>query len=293
MKYVKYNAVLIACLITGIIYGQKEELNKLSDEFSDKNTLSSWRFFHETEKFPNKIKEVNVNQSQPGCLYLEPVACGWYADYQAPFMYKELSGDFDVRTRIKVSGKSSDNSSQAWSLAGLMVRKPKLTTQVTWQPGQENWLFLTTGLMEDVRQPAFETKSTMNSRSNLRFHPAKGGWVELRIIHIGDDFLLLSRYENEKWEILRGFQRPDLSDSLQVGLNAYTGWNVLPASYKQDVRKYNETLPENVEGDLIVLSDYIRFGRSVVTKEDLKAAGIVSITDPGQNQQQLLSLLGD
>ena len=33
-----------------------------------------------------------------GQLYLEPWTSGWYADFHAPFLFREVSGDFVVET---------------------------------------------------------------------------------------------------------------------------------------------------------------------------------------------------
>ena len=291
MKAFFFSACLL--LFSSIGFAQKNGISELNDEFNDSTSLRHWKLFNETEKFPSKIKVMGIDQQSKGSFYLEPVACGWYADFQAPFMYKEWEGDFDVRTRIKVSGKNSEGPSLAWSLAGLMVRKPKTTTMTDWKPQQENWLLLTTGVMEPVGDPAFETKTTVNSRSDLRKHPAKTGWLEIRIVHIGEDFVLLNRYEKEDWQVLRIFNRPDLKGKLQIGFNAYTGWNEMPAEYRVNPQKHNETVLNNTRADVILQADYIRFTNPVISAEQLRAKGIDKLTSPELSAQQITSLLGN
>ncbi len=270
---------------------QQPDLLKLSDDFEQDNSLANWKFFHDTEKFPDRIRKVDINKTEKGCLYLQPTASGWYADFQAPFMYKELENDFDVRAKINVTGLSTSIPTLDWSLAGLMIREPKTTTMQNWQPGTENWLFLTTGVMEPATVPAFETKTTVNSQSALKFHPAKGGWVEIRIVHIGEDFVLLNRYEKEEWKVLDIFRRPDMTGTLQVGLNAYTGWNVFPDEYKNDPKKQNETIQQNTKADVALKADYIHFKRPQTSDADLKKMNIHSLQSV--DTLKLLELIGN
>lgn len=242
-----------------LLYGQ-DDLQQLSDEFNDSTSLKNWIFFHQAESFPDKIRHISINKNNAGMLQLQPKASGWYADNQAPFLFKTVSGNFDVRARIKVTGETTGLPSVDWSLAGLMVRQPKRTTSSNWMPRQENWLFITTGVADNTQLPLLEVKSTNNSLSNLKLRPAKAGWMELRIVRIDASFILLSRFEGEEWVVQERFYRPQMMGPLQVGLNAYSSWNAIPMSLKMDAKSFNETTAD-VKADLLLQVDYIRFSR--------------------------------
>jgi hypothetical protein len=279
-------------------------IDVLSDEFNDSTTLQQWSLFHKIEEFPDKVKQLQVNRLQNGLLELVPKASGWYADFQAPFLFKMVTGDFDVRARVKVSGSGNKLPSVDWSLAGLMVRQPKRTRQNNWEPRQENWLFITTGVADDVNLPVFEVKTTSNSISNLKLRPAKSGWVELRIVRIDAAFIMLARYEGKPWEVLERFYRPVMMGPLQVGLNAYSSWNGIPASLKKAPKLYNETVAD-APADLVLQVDYIRFGRPVFDATKLQGAynrdyartlfytpGNL-LSDHSISNQDILSLIGN
>jgi len=99
-----------------------------------------------------------------GKLIIEPWTSGWYADFHAPFVFQEISGDFTVTTRLRIRGKSTDLPNEPWSLAGLMVRAPRPNSGKSWTPNGENWLFLTTGIAFEIDKPVFETKTTVTLR---------------------------------------------------------------------------------------------------------------------------------
>lgn len=261
-------ASLIANAQSTVVSTQATALDVNSDEFNDAVTLSNWQQFHIVENYPDKIRSLTVKD---GILSIQPYASGWYADYQAPFLFKTIAGDFDVRAKVKVSGTSSDLPSSEWSLAGLMIRQAKRSTSENWQPRQENWLFITTGIAEPKGIPMFEVKTTNNSMSNLKLRPAKKGWVELRVVRVQASFILMYRYEGEQWTILERFYRPLLPPQLQVGLNAYSGWNQLPREVQGDVAKHNSSLLKDIPTDLLFQVDYIHFQKPTLNEEKLKA----------------------
>jgi hypothetical protein len=277
-------------------------LDGMSDEFSDANSKGAWQRLHVVERFPDKIKEISISNGQ---MKLVPYASGWYGDYQAPFLFKNINGNFDVRARIKVSGANDVLPQSEWSLAGIMVRQPKETTSASWQPRQENWLFFTTGIAEPTGVAMFEVKSTNNSLSNLKLRPAKAGWVELRIVRVQASFILLYRYsEEEPWTVIERFYRPLLPAELQVGINAYSGWNGIPEQVKGDPATFNKTLVNDVAADIVVEADYIRFSRPALNMEKLgalRAGGFQApyytagnlLTDHAVSNETVLSIIGD
>ncbi|HYE54337.1 MAG TPA: hypothetical protein VD996_05820 [Chitinophagaceae bacterium] len=277
-------------------------LEPLNDEFSDNASLQGWQKLHTIENFPDKIRHFSVSE---GTMKLQPFASGWYGDYQAPFLFKTVSGDFDVRARIKVSGRQDSLPQSEWSLAGLMVRQAKQTTSAEWQPNQENWLFFTTGIAEPKGTPVFEVKTTNNSISNLKLRPAKAGWVELRIVRVQASFILMYRYTSqEPWTIIERFYRPLLPYQLQVGINAYSGWNEVPNDIRKDPAIFNKTLLKDPTADIWVEADYIRFSRPVLNMEGLRALRNPNfnapyytpanlLTDYSVSNETVLSILGN
>jgi hypothetical protein len=71
---------------------------------------------------------------------LRPKSSGWFEDNTAGHLYREVTGDFIVTTRIKVEGTRVPVPQRSFSLAGLFIRKPHTVTQEGWTPKQENWL---------------------------------------------------------------------------------------------------------------------------------------------------------
>jgi hypothetical protein len=231
----------------------------LSEEFADARALADWKRFHEVEGWPDMTRRLEVRPAT-GELYLEPGTSGWYADFHAPYVFREVRGDFVVTTRLRADGLAGGTPTSAWSLAGLMVRAPRTVTPATWTPGGEDWLFITTGVADDVRQPVLETKSTRGSQSRLRLHAARDGWVELRVTRTGPAFELASRWDGEEWIVRDRFDRPDLPATLQVGINAYTDWHSTTA-LQSDPRRFNTTVVTDGKPDLGVRVDWIRFAR--------------------------------
>jgi hypothetical protein len=236
------------------------DLAPLTDEFTAPASLAGWRQYHEAEGWPNMLRRAEVRPGGAGELYLEPTTSGWYADFHAPFLYKEVAGDFEVTARVLAEGLRGGVPRTAWSLGGLMVRAPRAVTAATWTPAGENWLFITAGVADDVGRPVLETKNTAASRSALRLHPVRAGWVELRVRRAGASFELASRHPGEDWVVRAQFARPDLPATLQVGINAYSDWNHA-APMHNDPARFNTTVLQDGTPDLGLRVDWVRFAR--------------------------------
>ena len=250
-----------------------DDLAALSDEFDNPNSLAAWTELSAAEGSQNWIEQIDIGKTNPGELYLTPYVSGWFADWRGVYLFKEVQGDFDVTTRIAVTGRSSPVPDKSYSLAGLMARAPRATRIADWQPGKENWLFITTGYgdpSKGVGKPQFETKTTFNSESKLRLTPSQTGWVELRMIRLGSRFFTFHRFGPGPWEVGDFYVRPDLPATLQLGLNAYTDWGPVEA---QDPRTFN-TNPARLRGDLVVRDDYIRFRRPNLTLKNPSPTGV-------------------
>jgi hypothetical protein len=246
----------------------QDDLTPLSDEFNNAASLASWKNLSTVEGWPSQIEKMDVNATSPGALYLVPYTSTWFDDYHGVFLYKEVTGDFMVTTHIKATGKHSAVPTSAYSLSGIMVRAPRDgLTPATWQSGHENWVFITTGIGQaGFHEPQIETKTTVNSLSDLRLIPSAADWIDLRVVRVGQTFVMLYRLPGASWQLSRCFDRPDMAERLQVGLNAYSDWNTIDSQFHGDGGAFNRTLLKGPEThpDLIMRDDYIRFSRSPV-----------------------------
>jgi hypothetical protein len=261
-----------------------DDLTPLSDEFDQAGTLAQWKDLATVEKFPSKAARLDINTTGPGQFYIEPYTSTWFDDYRGVFLYKEITGDYMVTARVRASGKSSDTPTSAFSLAGLMSRAPRAITIDSWTPHGENWLFIATGYGNGgIDGPQFETKTTTNSASTLWLTPSRADWINLRILRIGEVFLMLYQFTGGPWTLRRCFDRPDLPQTLQVGVHAYTDWNTITTRYPDDPAGFNRatlTGPDT-HPDLIVRDDYVRFQRPAFP-DALKgkvAAGSATVQD--------------
>ena len=267
-----------------------DDLQGLSDEFGDEKSLANWKQFHEAEGWRSMIKSIDVNKTTAGSLTLEPSVAGWFEEYQGAYIFKEVTGNFFVSARVKTRGRETEMPTMLWSLAGLMVRAPRPdSTKDKWQPRGENWLFFTTGVADPVTQPVFESKTTGNSKSNLKLRPAKTGWVELGIARVRSAFILVYRFDGEtKWTVHERFHRRDLPRTLQVGINAYSGGYT---HEEQDPFKFNTMQSKNGKADLVLNVDYMRF-RRLNYEVASPRSDASELTDYSLTNDELLKKLG-
>ena len=267
-----------------------DDLQSLSDEFTDEKSLAGWKQFHEAEGWRSMIKTIDVNKSSAGSLTLEPAVAGWFEEYQGAYIFKEVMGNFFVTARVKTRGRETELPTALWSLAGLMVRAPRPdSTKDKWIQRGENWLFFTTGVADPATVPVFESKTTSNSKSNLKLRPAKTGWVELGIARVRSAFILVYRFDGEtKWTVHERFHRRDLPRSLQVGINAYSGGST---HEEQDPFKFNTMQSKNGKSDLILNVDYVRF-RRLNYEVSSPRSDASELTDYSLSNDELLKKLG-
>jgi hypothetical protein len=254
---------LAVSLPVGTVAAQQASvpLSTLSDEFNDPATLARWQWHHKVEGWPDLTKRVAIEPDREGgVLVLEPATSGWYEDWHAPFLFKEVTGDFDATVRMQITGLSTPLPTRTWSLAGLMVRAPRTVTPATWTRGGENWVFITTGIAARPDQSVIETKTTVASASRLELSPTCSGWIELRTARKGATFTLSSRCPGGVWEERAAFERPDLPATLQVGIAAYTDWDSMQETFGPGgAAQFN---PKGIfpgRPDLRVLVDHLRF----------------------------------
>ena len=241
-----------------------DDLTPLSDEFDQAGTLAQWKDLAMVEKFPSKAARLDINTTSPGQLYIDPYTSTWFEDYRGVFLYKEVTGDYMVTARVRAAGKASDTPTIAFSLAGLMSRAPRNITMDSWTPHGENWLFIATGYGNGgIDGPQFETKTTTNSSSTLWLTRSRADWVNLRVLRVGEVFLMLYQFTGGPWTLSRCFDRPDLPQTLQVGVHAYTDWNTIISRYPDDPAGFNRTTltGPDTHPDLIARDDYVHFQR--------------------------------
>ncbi len=294
----------------------------LSDEFNDAATLASWNEIAQVEGWGAKgmqLNELSINASQPGRMVIEPHTGGWYEDYRGALTFKEVSGDFVVTTRVRITdrdnvgGSDADNipNDSQYSLGGLMIRTPRAITNglADWRPGNrqddgtnngENYVFLSMGFTTGARNFSFEVKTTRNSLSRLET-TALGQTpdeVELQIARIGTSVITLYRLDGQtNWTVHRRYSRPDMPATMQVGMVAYTDWDKM-AGITPPVHNTNVLAPgqfpsdptpsQPFNPDITAAYDFTRFSR-VDVPVALQGVNLATAA----SDQQLLSFLGD
>ena len=212
-----------------------------------------------------------------------------------------LTTQLNVTNRAGTGRPNAD-----FSLAGLMVRAPRGIVQAApqpsfsddvvlpwpppapgqtnhystdWAPGTENYIFLSFGFGSnaltagDPNNPNrwhYEVKTTTNGISTL--YPATHGVPEnqsqatLQMVRRGATFLLLRRHGNGPWVLENRFHRPDLPQTLQVGLTCYSDWNTVSAGWNfvSPVQPFHQNRIVNTDTgnpDLIADVDFLRLRR--------------------------------
>lgn len=235
---------------------------KIVSNFNSVDEIDQWNVL-EIEKWKSKIRTLEVSD---GKLIFEPTSSGWFEDNYAGFLYREFTGNFELTTKVKVEGTTSPLPNTLFSLAGLFVRVPREFTADNWVRNGENWMFFSIGSATESGKPQFEIKSTYNSQSTLKIYPAKAEWVELKIVRVSEVFTLLFKFEGEEWKILDQFIRPDLPNTLQLGVTAYSDWPSVSEIYP-NYEDYNKNGTKKDNGDLRAYFEYISIGKGSIVKE--------------------------
>lgn len=192
---------------------------EFSDEFDDASTLSSWMRGHEVEGRDAQYSVLDVDDSSPGALTIVPTREGWFGDFDGPLLFKMIEGDFVVETLVRAGNTADENSAPTrfFNSAGLLVRDPMHA------PGQEDWIMHNVGFQATF--VGSEGKTTVGSQSMLTLVPGERQG-RIRMCRFGDRFVLVRLLDGDTGGFMQTheFMRPDLPDSLQVGLVA-NGWN--------------------------------------------------------------------
>ncbi len=265
-----------------------DDLVPLSDEFNDASTLSNWQRVYLVEGWnANQLELQDINTSQAGRMVMMPHTSTWYQDYRGELTFKTVQGDFVVTTDVVASqrGGTGPPSSQ-FSLGGIMLRAPRAITPATWQPGGENYLFLSIGAASVVSTFQFEVKSTTNSNSVLYIVPAPSGHSAIQWARVGPYFIALQN-SGGSWVVHRRYYRPDLPAILQVGMTTYTDYPYCAANYTP--LQHNSTVISGGNPDLVAAFDYFRYERPIVPPSLVGA----NLSDPNAvSDSALLGFLG-
>jgi hypothetical protein len=287
----------ILCLLCALMAStaSANDLAALDDEFDDRQGLGPWTLFHQQYGWPDKIKHLDVGGTTAGALNLQPYHSAWVRDLNAPFLFQSVTGDFDVRARLRVRGQAQPIAGGTWSLGGLMARVPNRSDAGNWQPRRENWHFITTGVGQVPGQQMTETKATFNSHSSLKLRPFASGWIEVRMVRVGMSLVALARAEGEtQWQVRDRWYRMENNPEMQVGLIAYTTSDDVPPG-PEDPERINRTRDTEARTDMMLEVDWIRFSRPRIAAVPDWYAQVSDnpLAEAGLSETELLKLLGD
>lgn len=265
-----------------------DDLAPLSDEFDDPARLGAWQRIFVVEQWGfDQLEQLDVGTTLPGWLTLVPYTSTWFEDYRGVLMFKEVQGDFVVTARVVSTNRAGAGAPGGqYSLAGIMVRAPRAVTPATWQPGGENYVFLSLGSADVPGQFQTEVKTTVSGNSNLEIDQAAGSGARIRVARIGEAVLALIREETTPWRVHRRYRRADFPTTLQVGLTVYTDW---AAASQLTPQQQNTTLITNGQPDLRAQVDFVRYARPAVPA----ALAGRDLTNPAEvSDVELLTFLG-
>ncbi|MDF1745712.1 MAG: Calx-beta domain-containing protein [Gimesia sp.] len=299
-----------------------ESIAALSDEFDDSSTINDWQRVYQTEGWSaDQLNVWDVNQSQAGRMVMQPHTVVWFDDWRGPMVYKEVTGDFVITSQIhitdrdEIGGSDSDNvpGDGQFSLGGVMVRTPRDITDPLsdWAPGSraddgtndgENYVFLSFGYAyaNGANEFGLEVKTTRNSASQLEVIGLGQdiNTITVQTARIGDSIITMYQIPGQAWQVRDRFSRPDMPETLQVGLVTYTDWE--KANDFDPLLHNNSALtPETITDDpsnwqpynpdLTAAFEYARYASPDVPAE-LQG---VDLTDNAISDAQLLSFLGN
>ena len=196
--------------------------SSFTDEFNS-NSIGDWSLRHVVEGTAAQYTTLDINTTLAGHLVIVPNQTpGWFGTGDAPLVFKEITGNFAVQTRVLARSLASASSAPGsnFNSAGLMARNPSGAT------GPENYIMTNIG-RQDGRIPGSvgsEAKTTTNSSSVLTLDAA-GFEGDLILCRVGDVFIAYRFLTGDPgWIELNRYTRTDLPATLQVGLvvNAFS-----------------------------------------------------------------------
>lgn len=304
MHFNIFRAAVCALVVLTTSVSHANDLGSLNDEFDQATSLSDWQRIHVVEQwFADQLEILDINATQAGRMVMMPYTVTWYQNYRGPLVFKEVSGDYVVTTSVHTTGRDGVSvPSASFSLAGIMIRRPRGITPATWTPGGEDYIFLSVGRgNSNPHDWQFEVKTTDDSASTLFLSPSPSPMATIQIARLGEYVITLRRQLGENWQIHRRFHRDDFPAQMQVGLVAYTDYGKVsifdPLVHNSNV--LNPPLPTgvtdpnpgvNYNPDLIADFDYARFYRPNLPAE---LVGVDLANETLVPDSALLAFLGD
>jgi hypothetical protein len=277
-------AFLVA--LTPLVALAADDLTPLSDEFNDATTLSQWKRVYVVEGWgANQLEVLDINTTRAGHMVMIPFTSTWYNDYRGELTFKEVTGDFVVTTDVEAGRRNGSGPPRSqFSLGGIMLRAPRQITPATWQPGGENYFFLSLGAASAAGTFQFEVKITRSSNSvlDIKDASATGGHAIIQFARLGPYFIALKNVAGQ-WSVHQRYVRNDMPATLQVGMTVYTDY---PAASSVSPFVQNSTVLHIGNPDLVAAFDYFRFARPQVPAS-LVGADLTMVSDA-----VLLSFLG-
>lgn len=288
----------------------------LGDEFGDPASLAMWSRVEVTEGWDaDQLNSLTVNHlpsgvpGEAGRLVMTPHTVAWQGDHRGPLLFKLISGDFAVTTRIRISARDGASApATQYSLAGVLIRTPRQITPQDWEPGGENHVLLSVGTAAvPAAGPQFYGASTAVSDTQGSAGPSAppaGQEAELRLARIGPAVIALRRSlagPDQTWHVHARYARPDLPLTLQAGLVCSTNWekaqvfvpfvhNSIPLNPPLQNGFADPQPAVPYRPDLIASFDFAHFARPQVPTA-LQGA---DLADPAQaTDAQLVAFLGD
>jgi hypothetical protein len=168
----------------------------LSDEFDDLATLDCWTLRHEVEGWPAEYSLLDIDLTTPGHLTIIPNhTSGIWFDEVAPFLYKEVTGNFLVVASVAARGlaDSSGPPTQDYNGCGLLVRAPIDLAMPT--NTDENWVKYEMAYRDSVLGAGSLAARTASSQSaHLVPYSYDGITIgEVAICRVGDTYRLYRR----------------------------------------------------------------------------------------------------
>lgn len=308
-----------ALLILSSLLLRADDLSVLSDEFDDAATISNWQDLGVVEGWTTPSYETaDIDTTEPGRFHIVPGALTWFNNFRGLLLFKEVTGDFVVTTRVRVLSRHNPSDptevpNRSFSLTGIFVHGPRpmvqaapdpYTSSPVWPPGDygsdyvpntENYIFLSYGSAGNPGTRQFEIKATRNSNSLLYFNSTGIDQTEteawLQMVRVGDTVVCLRKHgEGEPWLVENRYPNPDhpfpdFGDTLQVGITAYTDWPTAQPylSSIQSQYHFNYAPPDTGLPDLISEVDYYRFRRPDPALTEAVLQGMSVSYDPASN----------
>ena len=242
----------------------------LSDEFDNAESTSDCQRVNEVEGWnADQLNVYDIDSTQAGRMVQQPNSAVWYQNWRGPMSFKNVTGEFSFTTEIHVTDRDDIGSSDAddvpgdgqFSLAGAMIRTPRKIADpaADWNLGSmqddgtnngENYVFLSAGYGNADNEFSLEVKTTRNSDSQLELTPLGQdvNTVTVQISRVGTSIITMYQLPGSDWQVHRRYARPDMPETMQVGLVSYSDWT---KANDFDPFTHNSTvlIPGGVAGD--------------------------------------------